>query len=122
MRIGRIDAPRQAVLRFVITVVGNSELDSVKGLLEGLHHFEDDVLVIVLLDPGEIQIGRKPSLAADEHFSQAGPALEGKSVQYAALGQKLKQKGQHDFLFRDHDVAKTGIDGVALHLRLREHS
>jgi len=63
-----------------------------------------------------------PSLAADEHFSQAGPALEGQSVQYAALGQKLKQECQHDFLFRDHDVAKAGVGGVALHLRLREHS
>jgi len=57
MRIGRIDSPRQAVLRLVVAVVGDGEPDSVKRLLEGLHHFEDDVLVIVLLDPREIQIG-----------------------------------------------------------------
>ena len=57
MRIGRIDAPRQAVLRFVVTTVGNGKLDSVKGLSERLHHFENDVLVIVFLDSGEIQVG-----------------------------------------------------------------
>ena len=78
--------------------------------------------MIVLFDPGEIQIGRKPSLAADEHFPQAGAALEGQPVQNAALGQKLQQERQHDFLLRDHDVAKAGFGGVALHLRLREHS
>jgi len=38
------------------------------------------------------------------------------------LGQKLEQECQHDFLLRDHDVAKARIGGVALHLRLREHS
>jgi hypothetical protein len=57
MRIGWIDAPGQAVLRFVIAIVGNGELNSVKGLLKGLHHFEDDVFMIMLLDPGEIEVG-----------------------------------------------------------------
>src|SRR5208282_3997374 len=76
MGIGRIDAPRQAVLRLVVAAVGNGELDAVKRLLEPLHHFEDDILVIVLLDPGKIEIGRKSSLTADEHFPQAGTALE----------------------------------------------
>ena len=36
VRIGRIDAPGQAVLRLVVAVVGNGELDSVKRLLERL--------------------------------------------------------------------------------------
>jgi hypothetical protein len=32
--------------------------------------------VIVFLNPGEIQVGRKPALAADEHFAQASTSLE----------------------------------------------
>ena len=36
VRIGRVNAPGQAVLRFVVAVVRNGELDSVKGLLERL--------------------------------------------------------------------------------------
>src|SRR5580700_1511841 len=85
MRIGRIDAPGQAVLRFVIAVVGNRELNSVKGPLEALHHFEDDVFVIVLLGAGEIEISRKSSLAADVHFPKARAALESQPVQNATL-------------------------------------
>lgn len=91
-------------------------------LLKRLHHVENDFLVIVLLDARKIQIGRKPALAADEHFTQAGAALEGQPVQNAAFGQKLKQECQHHFLLCDHDVAQAGFSGVTLYLRLREHS
>jgi len=42
--------------------------------------------VIVLLDSGEIKIGRKSSLASNEHFPQARTAFESQPVQNAALG------------------------------------
>ena len=71
--------------------------------------------------PGEIEIGRKSSLTADEHFPQAGAALECQPVQNAALREKLKQERQHHFLLRDHDVAEAGFIGVTLNLRLRKH-
>jgi hypothetical protein len=61
----------------------------VKRLLERRHHFENHVLVIVFLDAREIQIGRKSSLAADEHFPQTGAALERQPVQDAALREQL---------------------------------
>ena len=86
MRICRIGAPGQAVLRFIVAVVRNGELDTVKGLFVRLHHIEDDFLVIVVLDSRKVQVGRKPSLAADEYFPQAGAALEGQPVQNVALG------------------------------------
>ena len=58
----------------------------------------------------------------DVDFAEAGAALEGQLVEDATLGQKLKQDCQHDFLLRDHDVAKAGFIRVTLDLRLREHS
>ena len=85
-------------------------------LLEGSHHGEDYILVIVVLKRGEIQISRKPPLASEKHFPQASAALEGQPVKNAALREKLKQKGQHDFLLGDHHVAKTGLSGVAPHV------
>ena len=56
MGICRIDAPGQAVLRFAIAIVGNGELNTVKGLLECPHHFGNDVFVIVVLGPGEVEV------------------------------------------------------------------
>jgi len=38
-------------------------------------------------------------------FRRQVPPLN-EPVQNAALGEKLKQQGQHDFLLRDHDVAQ----------------
>jgi hypothetical protein len=38
------------------------------------------------------------------------------------LREKLKQKGQDDFLFSDHHVAKTGLGGLTPHLGLRKHA
>jgi hypothetical protein len=92
------------------------------GLLECRHHVEDHVLMVVFLDACEIQIRRKPALRADKHFPQARPALEGEPIQDAALREKLKKEGQHDFLLRDHDVSQAGFIGIALHLCLRQHS
>jgi len=62
MRVGRVDTPGQAVLRFVIALVRNGELNPVKGVFEGAHHGEDHVLVIVFLDAGEIEIRGEPPL------------------------------------------------------------
>ena len=121
MYIGWIDAPGQAVERVVVASIRETELDAVKRLFEGFHHVEDDGLVIVFLQSGEIEIGRKASLAADDHFPQACPALECEPVQYAALREELEQVREHDFLFRDHDVAETGFNSVSLNLGLREH-
>ena len=56
MRIRRIDAPGQTVLRFVVTLVRNRKLNSMKRLIEGFHHGEDNVLVIVFLNTREIEI------------------------------------------------------------------
>ena len=109
-------------MRLVVAVIRNAELNAVKGLREGIHHVEDDRLVVVLFQCREIQIGRKASLAADDHFAQAGAALERESIQHAALREKLKQERQYNFLLRDHDVAKAGFSGIALHLRSRKHS
>ena len=78
--------------------------------------------MIVLFSSREVQIRRKSSLAADEHLPLAGAALECEPVQDAALGQHLQQERQHDFLLRDHDVAKAGFNRVTLHLWLRQHS
>src|SRR5438105_12607529 len=78
-----------------------------EGLFECGHHVEDHVLVIVFFKAGEIEIGREPPLIPQEHFSQAGAALEGQSVQNAALGEELQQERQHNFLLRDHDVARS---------------
>jgi hypothetical protein len=66
-----------------------------KRLLERLHHVEDYVLVIVLPDSGEIQVRRKPALAANEHFPQTGAALESQSVEDVSFGQQLKQERQN---------------------------
>ena len=85
MGIGGIDAPRQTVLRLVVAVVRNAELNAVKGLREGIHHIENDRLMVVLLQGREVQIGRKASLAADDHFANAGAALERESIKHAAL-------------------------------------
>lgn len=75
----------------VITIVRTGELDSVKRLLERLHHVEDDFFVIVLLNSCEIQNGRKSSLASasDEHFSKTSATVQSQPVESAALGQKL---------------------------------
>jgi hypothetical protein len=89
MGINRISAPGQAVLGFVVTFVRNGELYSVKRLFEGFHHFEDDLFMVVILNSREIQIGRKTSLASDNHFSKAGAAFEGQPSQNAALRQEL---------------------------------
>ena len=48
----RLDSPRQPVLRFVVAFVLNGEQDSVKVLVEGLHHLKNDILLIVLADSG----------------------------------------------------------------------
>src|SRR5208283_1580600 len=89
VRVSRIGTPRQTVLRLVVTFVRNGELDSVKRLLERLHHVEDDFFVIVLLNSCEVQIGRKSSLASDKHFSKTGATFESQPGENAALGQKL---------------------------------
>lgn len=91
------------------------DLLAFRRLSEGLHHGEDNVLVIVLLDAGEVQIGGEPSLVSQKYFPKTGAALESQPVQDAALGQKLKQECQHHFLLSDHDVAKAGFSGVTLH-------
>ena len=57
-----------------------------KGLVEPRHHFENDILMIVILDSREIEVGRKSSLMAKEHFPKARTALEAQPVQNAALG------------------------------------
>ena len=120
--VRRVDAPRQTVLRFVVAVVGNRELNAMKRLLECTHHLEDDVFVVVLLEPGEIEIRRESALTADDHLAQARAALEGESAENAALGQKLQKVCEDDLLFRDHEVAESGFCGVALDLWAREHS
>ncbi len=121
MGIGRVHAPRQAILRLVVTVIRNRELNPVIGLLESRHHIEDDGLVIVLLQAGEIEVGREASLAADDHLAEAGAALEHEAAEQAAFRQELQEIREHDLFFRDHDVAKAGLNRVALHLRLRKH-
>jgi len=68
MGVCRIDAPGKAILRFVIGIVRNPQLDSVIGLLECRHHVKDHVLMVVFLDACEIQIRRKPALRTDKHF------------------------------------------------------
>ena len=77
--------------------------------------------MVVFFDPGEIQIGREPPLAAKDHLAKASPALESKPSQQAALRQELQQISQHDFFLRDHNVAKSGLCGVALDLRAGQH-
>jgi len=42
---------------FVIAVVRNVKLDPVEFLLKCFHHSEDDILVIVFLNPTKIHIG-----------------------------------------------------------------
>ena len=51
----------------------------------GVAWLEDDVFVIVFLETGEIEIRRKPALAADEHLAQARAAFEGEPAENAAL-------------------------------------
>jgi len=119
--VDRIDAPGQAILGFVVAVVGHAEPEPVKRLLERLHHGEDHVFVVVFFDPREIQIGREAPPAADEHLAKAGSALEGELVQDAALRHQLEQEGEHDLVFGDHDVAQSGFDGVALDLGTGEN-
>lgn len=122
VEVGGVDAPGQAVLRLVVALIGDRELNAVKRGLECLHHREDDVFVVVLLDSCEIQICRESALAADEHLPQARSALEGEPGENPALGQELQEGGQDDLFLRDHDVAKPGFHGVALDLRACEHS
>ena len=119
--VDRIDAPGEAVLGFVVAVVGHAEPEPVKRLLERLHHGEDHVFVVVFFDPREIQIGREAPPAADEHLAKAGAALEGELVQDAALRHQLEQVGEHDLVLGDHDVAQSGFDGVALDLGTGEN-
>ena len=104
--VGWIDAPRQTVLRLVVAIAGNVELDAVKRMLACLHHVEDHVFVIVLFDACEIQIGRKASPASDEHLAKTGATLEGELVQNTALCHQLEQVSEHDLVFGDHDVAQ----------------
>jgi len=54
--------------------------------LESGHHLEDDVLVVVLLEPCEIKVRRESPLTADEHLPQASPSLEGQSREEAPIG------------------------------------
>src|SRR5438094_1955296 len=68
VRIHWIDTPGQTVLRLVITRIRHRKLNPVKRLFEGLHHGEDYVFMIVLLDAGEVQIGREPSWVSKKHF------------------------------------------------------
>src|SRR5579863_1570099 len=90
-------------------------------LIESLHHREDHVLMVMFLDPGEVEISREPPPISKEHFPKAGASLEGHSLQNATLGQELKQEGQYHFLLRNHDVAKPGLRGVSLYLWLCQH-
>jgi hypothetical protein len=103
-------------------LVGNGELNAVKGLLERPHHGEDHFLVIVFFDAREVQVRRKTTLAPCKHFAQTGAAFKGQSVQNAAVRQKLKQESQDDLLFRDRYVSQAGFVRITLYLRLREHS
>ena len=119
--VGGINAPGQTVLRFIVAVVRDGELYAVKRLGECLHHLQDHVFIVVLLQGREIKIGGKPPLASDDHFPQAGAALESKPVENSALGQELEEKGKDDFLLRDHDVAEPGFGGVTLDLGARQH-
>ena len=57
MHVNRIDTPRKTVLRLVVAVIGNAEPNAVKRLLEGCHHGEDNVFVVVLLKACKVQIG-----------------------------------------------------------------
>ena len=96
-------------------------MNAVKRLFESLHHGQDDFLVIVLFNAGEIEIGREPSLRAEEHFPKACTSFERQSVQNSALRQQLQQEGQHHLFLRDHDVAQPGFIRIALHLGLGQH-
>lgn len=57
MLVGQVHTPRQSILRFVVTLIRNPELNPVERLIECLHHRDDDFLVIVFLDSSEIEIG-----------------------------------------------------------------
>ena len=119
--VGGINAPGQAVLRFIVAVVRDGELYAVKRFGECLHHLQDHVFMVVFLQGREIEIGGKAPLASDDHFSQAGAALESEPVENSALGQELEEKGEDDFLLRDHDVAEPGFGSVTLDLGARQH-
>ena len=95
---------------------------SVVRLLEPGHHVENNVLVVVLFHGRKVQVGRKAPLSPDEHFPQAGPALECEPAQDFMLCQKLEQVGQDDFLLCDHHVAKAGLCPVALDLGTCQHA
>jgi hypothetical protein len=73
-------------------------MDAMEGLLECAHHLEDDVFVVVLLEPGEIEIRREPALTADEHLAQARAAFEGEPAENGALGQELQLSGNNLFI------------------------
>ena len=51
--VGGINAPGQAVLRFIIAMVRNGELYAVKRLGECLYHLQDHVFMVVLLQGHE---------------------------------------------------------------------
>lgn len=87
MCIYRIDAPGQTILRLVVSLVRNGELNPVEGLHEGLHHGENDFLVIVIRDAGEVEIGGESSLGSEKHFPETRASLEGQSLENAALQQ-----------------------------------
>ena len=64
---------------------------------------------IVLLDLGEIQIGRNAPSASDEDPAKAGAIFEGDPVQNAAFDHELWQVGEHDLFLGDHEIAQSGL-------------
>src|ERR1017187_934299 len=76
MRVRGVHAPGETILRLVITVSRDGELNALLRLLEGRHHVEDHCFMVVLFEAGKVEIGREPSLAADHHFPQACAAFE----------------------------------------------
>ena len=57
MHIDRIDSPGQTVLRLVVAVIQNAELNALIRLLEHCHHLKDNVFMVVFFEPSEIEIG-----------------------------------------------------------------
>ena len=120
MSIARVDTPGQSVLRLVIAVVWDTELDSVKREFKRLHQSKDHVFVVMFFDSCEVEIGRKAPLASEEHLAKAGAALEGEFVQDPALSHQLGQVGEHDLVFSDRNVAQPGFSRVALNMWKRQ--
>jgi|SRR5262249_4449952 len=121
MHIDRINAPGHPIVRLIVAVVGNRKLNSMKQLCKCTHHVEDHILVVVFLDACKIEVGRKPTLAANDDLAKTGAALECEPLKKTAFREELQEKGQNDLSLRNHDVAKSRLPGVSLDLWLGQH-